>query len=288
MMNPNIGILQRSTLAFFLIFSGTVVQGQTADSSLAEPAAVQGVNSMQVQAADSQQLYRINGVYAKSIWLDIKGAASAPFRWKGRDWAKFSALTGAATVLYFTADKPVRELILRNRNEFSNSAAEVVYPLGNRLPPVLIAGMYLTSVIVKDRKLEHSTLNIAKSLAISTLFYTASKSVIRRQRPTRTDDPQLFVAPFSGDGYTSFPSGHANTAFSVATAFALEYKNHKWVPWVAYSLATLTAAGRMYQDRHWVSDVLIGSAMGHFITKTIYRLERERKVVKKDPYAFLR
>lgn len=240
------------------------------------------------QQADSQVLYRINGRYLKAYWLDIKGVGSAPFHWKGKDWATFGALTGAATVLYFAADKPVRELILRNRTEFSNSVAEVAYPLGNRFPPLLIAGMYVTGVLAKDRKLEHTSLSIAKSLAVSTLFYTASKSVIRRQRPTRTDDPHLFGTPFGSKGYTSFPSGHANTAFSVATAFAMEYRHKKWVSWAAYSLATLTAVSRMYQDRHWSSDVLIGSAMGHFITKTIYRLEEGRRIVKKDPYAFLR
>lgn len=285
MRKRNTGLLQRFTLAIFSILHAVIVYSQTTDSITA---AAHGVDTNRTQAADSQQLYRINGAYLKTYWSDFKGVASAPFRWRGKEWAKFAAIAGATGILYATADKPIREMIQRNRNEFLSSASEVVYPLGNRFPPVLISGMYLAGVITKNRKLEHSSLNIAKSLAISTLFYTASKSVIRRQRPTRTDDPHLFAAPFSGDGYTSFPSGHANTAFSVATAFAHEYKGHKWVPWVAYSLATLTALGRMYQDRHWSSDVLIGSAMGHFITKTIYRLERERKVVKKDPYAFLR
>jgi membrane-associated phospholipid phosphatase len=288
MTKRNTGVFQRFILAFLFIISSFIANSQqTVDTIVSYPDSVQAANA-QLNNTDSQHLYRINGRYLRSVWLDVKGVASAPFHWKGKDWAKFGALTGAATVLYFSADKPAREMILHNRNEFNNSVAEVVYPLGNRLPPLLIAGMYVTSIIAKDRKLEHSTLSIAKSLAVSTLFYTASKSVIRRQRPTRTDDPHLFAPPFSGDGYTSFPSGHANTAFSVATAFALEYKHKKWVPWVAYSLATLTAVGRMYQDRHWSSDVLIGSAMGHFITKTIYRLEKERKVVKKDPYAFLR
>ena len=268
-----------------LFFYSTVKCQQTQDTVVS---GTQDIRGSFTTKEDSLKLYRINGRYLKAYWLDIKGVASSPFRWRDKDWAKFGAIAGTTAILFFAADKPVRETILSNQNEFSNSVAEVAYPLGNRFPPLLISGMYLTGVILKDRKMEHSSLSIAKSLAVSTLFYTASKSLIRRQRPTRTDDPYLFAAPFSGKGYTSFPSGHANTAFSVATAFALEYEHKKWVPWVSYSLATLTAISRMYQDRHWASDVLIGSAMGHFITRTIYKLERDRSVVKKDPYAFLR
>lgn len=234
-----------------------------------------------IQHTDSARLYRINRTYLKSYWTDFKGVASAPFHWEGKDWKKFAVIMGTTSILLAFVDEPAREMILRNRNEFLNSASDVVYPLGNRFPPLLLSGMYLTSIITKDRKLEHASLSVARSLGISTLFYVATKSVIRRERTGRTDDPYLFALPFSKKGYTSFPSGHANTAFSVATAFVMEYRHKKWVPWVAYSIATLTALGRMYEDRHWSSDILIGSVMGHFITKTVYRLEEKRRGEKR-------
>ena len=225
--------------------------------------------------------YRINGRYLKTYWTDLKHVVSRPLHWQGKDWKNFALVTGSAGVLFATADKPLREMMLRNQKEVFSSAAEVFYPLGNRFPPLLLTGMYVTSIVTKNRKLEHSTLSIARGLAISTAVYTGFKVLMRRQRPTRTDDPYLFVAPFTGNGYTSFPSGHANTAFSVATGFALQYKDSKWVPWAAYSLATLTSIARMYQDRHWSSDVIIGAAIGHFVTKTVYRFENKRQAVLK-------
>lgn len=230
---------------------------------------------------DSNYYYRINGRYLKSYWLDLKGVGTRPLYWKGKDWRNFALVTGTAGILFATADKPLREMMARNQKQFFSSSAEVFYPLGNRFPPLLLTGMYLTSVVTKNRKLEHSTLSIAKGLAISTAFYTSFKALIRRQRPTRTDDPYVFAVPFTSKGYTSFPSGHANTAFSVATGFALQYKDSKWVPWAAYTLATLTSVSRMYQERHWSSDVIIGAAIGHFVTKTVYRLENKRHTLLK-------
>jgi membrane-associated phospholipid phosphatase len=225
--------------------------------------------------------YRVNGAYLKTYLTDFKSVATAPLHWKGRQWAKFAAITGATGIIMLTLDEPGQKMMLRNQTGTLSKASEVLYPLGNRFPPLMLAGMYLTSVVTKNRRFEHATLSVAKSLAISTVFYTASKAVIRRQRPTRTDDPYDFVSPFSKKGYTSFPSGHTNTAFAVATAFALEYDDKKWVPWVAYTLASLTSISRMYDNRHWFSDVIIGASIGHFVTKMVYKQEYKRRAAGK-------
>ncbi|HEX2536130.1 MAG TPA: phosphatase PAP2 family protein [Chitinophagaceae bacterium] len=237
-----------------------------------------GPDRVDTLAADSVPpiRYRVNRAYLKSYWTDFKGVASAPFHWKGKNWATFAAIAGTAGVLMLGPDEPIKDFLQRNRNPFLDEAAEVVYPLGNKFPPVLLAGMYVAGVVSGNRRLEHSSLRVAKSLAIATAFYTSTKVLIRRQRPVRANHPRQFTAPFNKNDYTSLPSGHANTAFAVATAFALEYREHKWVPWVAYSLATMTGLSRMYQNRHWTSDVILGSAIGHFVTRTVYRLEEQR------------
>jgi membrane-associated phospholipid phosphatase len=138
--------------------------------------------------------------------------------------------------------------------------------------------MYLTSAITKNRKMEHASLQAAKSVIISTLFYTLTKATLPRKRPEFTNGPFIFGKPYKGGHeFTSFPSGHANTVFSIATALAIEYKHTKWVPILCYSIASLTGISRMYQNRHWASDVFIGSAMGHFITKAVYASETKKQ-----------
>ncbi len=65
------------------------------------------------------------------------------------------------------------------------------------------------------------------------------------------------------------PSGHAITAFSLATVFADQYRHRRWVPPLAYGLATLTAASRVHENRHWTSDIFVGSCIGYFTARTI-------------------
>jgi membrane-associated phospholipid phosphatase len=231
-----------------------------------EAMASMGFKNDTLKPEDTAQLhyFRINGAYLKTYGYDLKHIVTKPFHWEGKDWIKVAAITGTTGVLIVSLE-----------------TSKLLYPLGNRFPPVMLGGMYVTSLVTKNRRLEHATLSATKSLAIATIIYTCSKSIIRRQRPTRTDDPLNFVAPFTKKGYTSFPSGHANTAFSLATAFALEYKDVKWVPWLAYTLASLTSVSRLYDDRHWISDVVLGASIGHFVTKAVYRLDEKRKIAGK-------
>jgi membrane-associated phospholipid phosphatase len=57
------------------------------------------------------------------------------------------------------------------------------------------------------------------------------------------------------------------------------YKNKKWVPPVAYSLATLVGLSRIYDNAHWGSDVLAGAAIGFLSAKamnSLYKLASKK------------
>jgi membrane-associated phospholipid phosphatase len=55
-------------------------------------------------------------------------------------------------------------------------------------------------------------------------------------------------------------------AFSVAGVFAQRYKRHKWVPYVAYSLATAISFSRVTTGAHFASDTFVGAALGFSIS----------------------
>jgi membrane-associated phospholipid phosphatase len=227
--------------------------------------------------SDSTVRYRVNKTYLRSYWTDFKKVTTSPARWTGRNWRNVGITLGIAGVL-FAADHEIKQLVMHNQSRSLGKASEILYPFGNTLSPAILAGMYVTSVITKNRKMEHASLQSAKAVVISTLFYTLTKATVPRKRPTYTNSPFVFGKPFKGQWeFTSFPSGHCNTVFSIATALAIEYKHTKWVPIVAYTIASLTGLSRMYQNRHWSSDVFIGSAMGHFITKAVYATEKKKQ-----------
>lgn len=232
---------------------------------------------------DSVIRYRINGTYLKSIVEDLRYTVSRPAHWKSKDFTRLGVVLGVTGGLML-ADYEIKRAFQLNQTKFFNSVAHEIEPLGNAYSPYLILGMYAVGVVTKNRNLEHASLMTTKSLLISTLLYTTAKVIIRRERPSFTDNTANYDPPFTGDKkHTSFPSGHMLTVTTVATALAEIYgEDHPWVPWVTYSLAGLTGLSRLYHNRHWSSDVWIGASLGYFVTKTVFKHQRQRS--KKGTY----
>lgn len=67
------------------------------------------------------------------------------------------------------------------------------------------------------------------------------------------------------DGSTrnSFPSGHTATAFMTATMLHKEYGHRSpWYSIAGYTAATVTGVTRQLNNRHWISDVMVGAGIG--------------------------
>ncbi|WP_245562253.1 phosphatase PAP2 family protein [Niabella aurantiaca] len=227
---------------------------------------------------DSLIRYRLNGAFFKSIFSDAEYVVTRPARWQGRDVRNLGIVLGTTGALLL-ADKEIKQVAQRNHNPVANSVANIVEPFGNRYSPYIMAGMYVVGAAVKDPELKSTALLTFKSYAIATSLYLVSKSVIRRNRPAYTDHHLDFHTPFSGDRYhTSFPSGHTLTVMTLATAVSEAYgKKHRWVPWVAYSIAGLTGISRIYHNRHWSSDVWIGASLGYFVTRSVFQNNRVKR-----------
>jgi membrane-associated phospholipid phosphatase len=68
----------------------------------------------------------------------------------------------------------------------------------------------------------------------------------------------------------SFPSGHTAGAFAVATVFSRRYgRSHRWVPWLSYSLATVTGFSRVSWSAHFPSDVFLGATLAYVIGRYV-------------------
>jgi membrane-associated phospholipid phosphatase len=74
-----------------------------------------------------------------------------------------------------------------------------------------------------------------------------------------------------GSSTNSFPSGHTATAFMGAEFLYQEYKDVSiWYGITGYLVATGTGFFRMYNDRHWLTDVAAGAGIGILSTKIAY------------------
>jgi membrane-associated phospholipid phosphatase len=99
------------------------------------------------------------------------------------------------------------------------------------------------------------------------------KGVAGRARPFlsggRTPTDWTIGKGFSSGDWSSFPSGHSTTAFAAAAAVTNE--TTRWWPrseWIVgplmYAGATAVGLSRMYHNKHWGSDVVLGAAIGTF------------------------
>lgn len=76
-----------------------------------------------------------------------------------------------------------------------------------------------------------------------------------------------------GTSRTSFPSGHTATAFMGAEMLRIEYGAHS--PWIAvagYSVAAGVGFFRVYNNRHWLNDIIAGAGLGMLSTRMAYWL----------------
>lgn len=74
-----------------------------------------------------------------------------------------------------------------------------------------------------------------------------------------------------GSAY-SFPSGHAASAFATASVLQHHYGYRMGIP--AYALAAYVAAARISDNRHYLSDVVFGAAIGFAAGHTVMRGHR--------------
>ncbi len=136
------------------------------------------------------------------------------------------------------------------------------------VPAALLVGGYLRH----DTYAVNTALLAGEAYADGAIVDLAIKAVTRRKRPVDVAPGAPFNDTFFSGGKSpfkgsSFPSGHAAGAFSVATVVAQRYRRHRWVPFVAYGLATAISLSRVSTLAHFPSDVFVGGILGYTITR---------------------
>jgi len=80
----------------------------------------------------------------------------------------------------------------------------------------------------------------------------------------------------------SFPSGHTSNAFALAGILRHELKgSHPVLSYSGYLFATTTGAFRVLNNKHWVSDVLVGAGVGMLVTDVFYKIQNKHQETRK-------
>ena len=168
-----------------------------------------------------------------------------------------ASLIGYGALSLYSDKLTTLDISIRNS---INSDNEKTFPLDEgtqSLAFLSVYGLNLFGVKGKNNFKDRSIV-LATAYLIMGSSVTVLKKATHRQRPNQT-------------GYTSFPSGHTATAFMGAEFLYQEYKDVSiWYGISGYLVATGTGFLRIYNNRHWFTDVVTGAGIGILSTKIAY------------------
>ena len=114
------------------------------------------------------------------------------------------------------------------------------------------------------------------SLGLGGIFTDILKWIAGRYRPVELFNHGYFGFEFFRTGYkwTSFPSGHAQTVFSLATALTILFP--RWGIWL-FVIAGTVGISRIILTSHYLSDVIAGAGIGILFALAIkYYFDRKQ------------
>jgi membrane-associated phospholipid phosphatase len=217
--------------------------------------------------------YRLNSQFLIGFGDDVYEVAKAPGSWEGKDWWRLTAVLGSGVLLY-AFDQKIHDWSVDRLTPETQDWAKFGSNFGSGLLlGGLITSLYLGGEIFDEKSLRKTALLSLESWLTAGAVVLGLKAVVGRARPYAELGSHYFK-PFSfSSDYYSFPSGHAVSAFAVATVIA-DQSDFVLVDVLAYTLSAWTAASRVHESKHWASDVFIGAAIGYFVGKKICLLHR--------------
>ena len=232
------------------------------------------LSSIFAQSQESLTKARFDKHYLKSYWLDTRDIAISPIKWDKKEWIGFGGVVVTTAVL-MTQDMNINNFFLRNHTDgMDKFSVNFLEPWGSgKYSMGSMAILYASGLIFKNQRSKKVAMQAAKGYLISGIYVQIPKYTINRKRPYHEEPPNpfKFIGPTGGNYYKSMPSGHTTSIFTVATIVASEYNDKLWVQILAYTIASMSALSRTYDNVHWGSDIFVGAAFGFAMGKLMVK-----------------
>lgn len=221
----------------------------------------------------SQKICKLDSMLVDS-YEHTKSFFLSPLYFEKQEY-KDLAIVAGITGISFLADKPINKIFLdnKNHNNFFNNITKINNYYGTAKGGIIIVGgTLLTGFLIDNEKVIKTGIMFAESVIFSTIITQSLKMIIGRERPGFTSNNLHFIGPnLSLDQFQSLPSWHATHVFAISTVVS-GITNNTYLKILFYFPAVLTSFSRIYQNRHWFSDVILGGFIGYYTGKKVLSL----------------
>lgn len=190
------------------------------------------------------------------------------------------------TVALRPVDRHYEDVLQNRRNQENRFLQNVATAFRTTADPgsfIIGVSLYTVGRLGKMDRVADLGLHGTEALIVGGVTANVLKVAFGRARPfvrttdsTANPDNWQLGRGWGNTDYRSFPSGHTVAGFAAAAAVTNEAS--RWWPgsqWyigpIMYGGATMIGLSRMYNNRHWASDVMMGAAIGIFAGNKVVR-----------------
>jgi len=211
---------------------------------------------------------------ATSFFKTSLDFVQSPLHFNSRDFMITGIIIGS-TALSFALDNSVRNDMKRIHSSSMDNITNIGEKLGSPQYGLALSGiLYLGGHFARESELRITGVMLAEAIFLNGITTEVLKVVIGRSRPFSNEGNKDLDFFRINDEDNSLPSGHTSTAFTIATVLSQRIDN-TFASIALYSFAGLTAFQRIYADRHWFSDVVLGAAIGTIVGLKVVKLNSE-------------
>ena len=205
----------------------------------------------------------------KSLTDESLQVATAPFTTEENGLLKTLAVAGAVGITY-AFDTTIRDRVQGVKSKGLDDATKIgSNAIGNPFVHLGVAfAVYGGGILGESERWKDTGLMLGEAAVLADAGAFILKSAIGRGRPYAGNGKGDFKPlQFSAD-HDSFPSMHTSSAFAMASVMSSATESIP-VKLLYYSAATFVGFSRLYQDKHWASDILLGAAIGELCGRVV-------------------
>ena len=182
---------------------------------------------------------------------------------------------GGVVGLTYVYDGNIRGKVQGIKSRTLDKASDAGDIIGNPFLHLgLAAVVYGGGIVADSPKYKELGEMLGESVMLADATTFVLKQAIGRGRPFATNDKGSF-RPFQfKTDYDSMPSMHTSSSFAMASVLAATSENFL-AKLSYYAAATFVGFSRIYQEKHWASDVILGAAVGELCGRVVTRYHGE-------------